>query len=143
MKNKFLFLIIFSFTFFSFTAKAEKLVVVVHESNKEKNIDKELVRRIFLRQTLLWESGNKTKPVDYNESSELREVFCTKVLEMSCSKYDARMIKVIYQSASNRVKKVKNKTSVLVSVSLEKGGIGYVKESELKKGLRPVLRISY
>jgi ABC-type phosphate transport system substrate-binding protein len=112
-------------------------VVIVNDANPKQSMDRDLVRKLFLKQLKSWESGVAAAPVDQDAKSEVREVFTREVHGKKVSAIKSYWQRMIFSGRAVPPPELDSDESVLTYVRSDPGGIGYVAPgTELGDGVR-------
>ena len=138
--------------------KKTKIFVIVNKSNPIDALTKEQVRHLFLRKEITWErvltkakkksksfsKSEKVRPIEFTRKKE-NELFLKHVLEKDKDSLERHWIKLQYQSAIRRPKRVGTPERVLKYTSALKGCVGFINADALteahKKRVKVVLTL--
>jgi len=124
------------------TANAAEFVVIVNPLNPTSTIGKSAVARLFLKQTPLWEHGEKAVPVDLDSRSEVRADFTTAVLKRTVPAVVAYWNQKVFSGAEVPPMQKTSDAQVLEFVRANPGAIGYVSAATVTAAQRvKVLRV--
>ena len=126
----------------SVQAMAEKVAVIVNETNGQE-LSKQDIAAIYSDNIIQWNSGSKIKSYDLPEGNTLRDVFSRHVLGMSTGEVVREWLnRKITNSARNPPHSRKERL-LLLTVKRNGNAIGYVSESAAKRseGVRVVMII--
>ncbi len=128
--------------------KKTKILVIVNKSNPIDALSIAQVRHLFLRKDLTWERvltkargkkkkgsfsyAEKVRPIEFTRTVENR-LFLKHVLEKDKDALERHWIKLQYQSAIRRPKRVGTPERVLKYTSALKGCIGFINADALRE----------
>jgi len=139
----------------------EQLLIIVNRANPIHSLTKDQVRQLFLRRELTWEEPiaedkvepkeqqpepfdpkEKVLPIELTTTKE-HAAFLARVLEKDKDTLERHWIKLQYQSAVNRPRRVGTSERVIKYTASLKGCIGYINARDLderaKKHVKVVL----
>lgn len=101
-------------------------VVVVHAGNTLESIDRDALRRIFLKQSRSWPGGGEALPVDQSAASGVREAFSKGVLRQPQAAINAYWQRQILAGRANPPPVKPNDVEILAFVGSDVRAVGYV-----------------
>lgn len=122
-------------------AGGDELVVVVNSSNSVARLSKTELRRIFQTTKSSWDDGTDIIPVNLPEGNELRQAFDKVVLGLDKNEVVKYWTDRRIRGGARPPRKALNSNAVAKFVTEEMGAVGYVKATEVTKGLRRVATI--
>ena len=142
MSKRSVFLTLFTFFLWATRSEARDIAIIVHHDLNIESLSLEDVRKIYLGGTQFIEE-KRLKPVDQNESEEIRPIFLQEVLRMSKSDYTKFWLHLVLQGGSNVPILRENSAAVVETIRRLKGAIGYVWADEALevKGMKVALII--
>ena len=138
--------------------KKTRILVIVNKANPIDSLTKEQVRHLFLRREITWErvltkakkksksfsKSEKVRPIEFTRKRE-NELFLEHVIEKDKDSLERHWIKLQYQSAIRRPKRVGTPERVLKYTSALKGCVGFINADALteahKKRVKVVLTL--
>jgi ABC-type phosphate transport system substrate-binding protein len=115
------------------------VLVVVNAANPDRELTRERLSMIFLRQVELWEDGHEILPVDQIDKSAARAVFARDVHGRSISALKRYWQERIFSGNESPPPERVTDSEVLTYVRTNPGAIGYVLEGqELGSGIKVI-----
>ena len=106
-------------------------VVIVNEANPVKSLTKAELRRIFMKQSRMWQHGEAMVPVDWDSTHYLRAVFCRDVLNRSVREMAEYWVQQSMTQGLTPPSTQRSARAVIRFVSSVPGAISYVAPSDV------------
>jgi len=135
-----LFLVIFTLPL---SLQAETLSIIANKSLELDQIDKKLLRRIYLGKASHKVNGLKLEPLDENYSSNVYLEFLENVLFKSQAEIDSYWSRRIFNGQGFPPREIKGDTSVIDMVAENKKYLGYIKGEPTSDKVKVILTIEY
>lgn len=107
-------------------AQPHSFKVIVHPSNPMSAIEKDALRRIFLKQVVHWRHGESIKPVDLGFRSEVRSDFSREVMARSVQAVRSYWLQRVFSGGNVPPIELQNDAAVIRFVAQNRGAVGYV-----------------
>jgi ABC-type phosphate transport system substrate-binding protein len=120
-------------------AWAGDFAVIVNKDNTAP-VDKGTIVKIYSGELKSWKDGSAILAVDLPESNPVRASFATEVLGKTVANIKALWAQMIFSGQALPPKQASSDEEVKKLVSANKGGIGYIKASEVDDSVRVVLK---
>jgi ABC-type phosphate transport system substrate-binding protein len=101
-------------------------VVIVNKANPVKTVTLVELRRIFLKQSRMWPHAETMVPVDWDSTSEVREAFCTKVMNRSVREMAEYYVQQSMTQGVTPPSTQKSARAILRFVASVPGAVSYV-----------------
>lgn len=123
-------------------ASAESVVVIVNEANAQ-SISENDIKGIYTDNIIQWSDGSSIKSYDLPTANDAREAFSQKVLGVSAKDAAREWANRKITNTAKNPPKTKKENLVVLSVSKDTTGIGYVNKSAIegKSGVKVVMTI--
>jgi ABC-type phosphate transport system substrate-binding protein len=138
MKNIRKYLIVVGLLLLAGSGYAQKIKIIVNESNDVTSVSKEQLSRLFLKKTTKWDNGTKVTPVDLVSNSDVRESFCEKIHGKSISAIKAYWQKKIFTGKGIPPVELKSDTEIIEFVRSNPGAVAYVSASTNTAGVKVI-----
>ena len=112
-------------------AAEPSFVVVVNKANPVKSLSVVELRRIFMKQTRMWSHAESIVPVDWDATSEIRQVFSQQVLNRSVREMAEFWVQQSITQGLAPPSTQKSSRAVLRFVASVAGAISYVPPNEV------------
>lgn len=103
-----------------------KFRIIVNTENPITSISRSKLRNIYLKKIRLWENGKGIMPVDQKESSQIRQLFCKKVLGRSIPSIRAYWQRKIFMGRGVPPLEKDSDEEILKYIQNHPSAIGYV-----------------
>jgi ABC-type phosphate transport system substrate-binding protein len=120
-------------------AWAGDFAVIVNKDNTGP-VDKDMIVKIYSGELKSWKNGAAILAVDLPESNPVRASFATEVLGKTVANIKALWAQMIFSGQALPPKQASSDDEVKKLVSANKGGIGYIKASDVDDSVRVVLK---
>jgi len=132
--------LILSASLYSFAALAQT-AIIVHPSNSNSNLSTNVIKKIFLAKKDTFPNGAKATPVDQPESSGIRPEFYQAVANKSEAQMKSYWSRMIFSGKGVPPDVLDDDAAVKNWVSANKGGIGYIDNSQVDATVKVILLI--
>lgn len=115
----------------SIVISSDDIVMIVNKKNVTSKIPQNKLKRIYLKEVKIWDTGDEISPLDIDEKSPLRKTFYANIFEKSVDEMNVYWIK---QRITNNVAPpivMKSSKEIKEYVSQVKGSVGYIEKSAL------------
>lgn len=112
-------------------AEAQSFVIIVNKANPVKSLTVVELRRIFTKQTRMWPHAESMVPVDWDATSEIRQVFSQRVLNRSVREMAEFWVQQSITQGLAPPSTQKSSRAVLRFVASVPGAISYVPPNEV------------
>lgn len=112
-------------------AEAPAFVIIVNKANPVKTLPIVEVRRIFMKQSRMWSHAEPMVPVDWDSTTDIRELFSKQVLNRSVREMQEYWIKQSMTQGIAPPSTQRSARSVLRFVASVPGAISYVPPGEV------------
>jgi ABC-type phosphate transport system substrate-binding protein len=120
-------------------ATASGFVIIVNAANPVSVVERESVRKMFLKKMRSWSNGERVKPVDLQATSSTRESFSRAVLSQAADAVEELWQRQIFEGRDVPPPRKASEAEVIDFVARNPGAIGYVAaDSALPPGVKPV-----
>ncbi len=116
--------------------------VIVNAENPIGSVSRQLLLRIFLKQTTQWPDGQAAQPVDQAEGASVRDEFSSDVLGRTVPAVKSFWQRQIFSGAAVPPVEKDSDTAVIAFVRLHAGAVGYVGSGTLLPPTVKVLRVT-
>ena len=106
-----------------------ELVVIVNPANPVNSLGKDFIRRVFLKKLTRWDNDETIRPVDLSAKSEVRWLFCVRVLERSIDAVKSYWQQRIFSGRDIPPPELASEEAVVDYVKRYPGAIGYVSKA--------------
>jgi ABC-type phosphate transport system substrate-binding protein len=106
-------------------------VVIVNEANPVKSLTRAELRRIFMKQSRMWQHGEAMVPVDWDSTHYLRKVFCRDVLNRSVREMAEYWVQQSMTQGLTQPSTQRSARAVIRFVASVPGAISYVAPSDV------------
>ena len=113
------------------STQAPAFVIIVNKANPVKTLPIVELRRIFMKQSRMWPHAEPMVPVDWDSTTEMREVFSKQVLNRSVREMQEYWIKQSMTQGIAPPSTQRSARSVLRFVASVPGAISYVAPVDL------------
>lgn len=103
-----------------------RIVVIVNKANPTDSISLAELRRMFMKQTRNWNSGDAVVPVDWESTTEMRKSFSRKVLSRTVTEMTEFWVQQNVTAGVNPPSTQKSARAILRFVASVPGAISYV-----------------
>ena len=122
------------------SATTDAFKIIVHPDNPMTSVDREFIRRAFLRKTLEWGNGKGIRPVDLTQPANVRERFTREVLKKTPSQLRSYWTQQIF-SGKGAPPDARDSVEAVIAYVLENpGAVGYL-PAETKHGRAKVVTL--
>lgn len=118
-----------------------RLVVIVHPSVKERALDIDDLRAVFLRKKLQWSGGARIVPINQPVGSAARSTFDAAILNFKPEQVSRYWIDARIRFGTQSPQSIPGDAMVLKVIRTLTGGIGYVSADQETSGVHVVARI--
>lgn len=128
----------------SFTASSivyADLAIIVHPDYQGGELDKEMVKKIFLGEELNFPSGHKAIPANHAEGSSDRKYFFEYVLEMSEKRHKRYWARKVSVGKKGEPKELVSHQEVLEWVKKTPLGITYINKEKADDSVKVILDV--
>jgi ABC-type phosphate transport system substrate-binding protein len=101
-------------------------MVIVNSANPLESLDRDALRRLFLKQSRNWPDGEEAHPVDQSAASAVREAFSKVVLRQPMAAVNAYWQRQILAGRANPPQVKQSDTEILDFVAADAQAVGYV-----------------
>ena len=115
----------------SASAEQSAFVIVINKSNPVKTLPIAEVRRIFMKQSRMWSHAEPMVPVEWDSTSEIRQVFSKQVLNRSVREMAEYWVKQSITQGITPPSTQRSARSVLRFVASVPGAISYVSPADV------------
>lgn len=123
------------------TSTPRTIVVVVSPQNPVKSLSAVQVRRLFLREQEIWPNGWPVAVFERSANHPIRAAFSSVVLRKSSSQLSEYWLNLSLTRGLEPPKVSPTAALLQQYLNRVKGGIGYVYEDELDRGMKVVARV--
>ena len=102
--------------------------LVVNKANAASSLQKGEVAKMFMKQSMKWQSGTAVEPVDQSPSAAVRERFSSDVHGKAVGAVQSAWQRIIFSGRGVPPPEVASDDAVIAFVAEHPGGIGYVGE---------------
>jgi ABC-type phosphate transport system substrate-binding protein len=113
-------------------------VVIVNNANPVKSLTTVELRRIFMKQSRMWQHGEQMVPVDWDSTHYLRSVFSRDVMERTVREMQEYWVQQSMTQGLTPPSTQRSARAVLRFVASVPGAISYVPPSEVDETVRAV-----
>jgi ABC-type phosphate transport system substrate-binding protein len=113
-------------------------VVIVNQANPVKSLTQAELRRIFMKESRMWQHGEAMVPVDWESTHYLRAVFCRDVLNRSVREMAEYWVQKSMTQGLNPPSTQRSARAIIRFVASVPGAISYVPPSDVAEGVRVV-----
>jgi ABC-type phosphate transport system substrate-binding protein len=121
--------------------KPTGFVVVVNKANPVKTMPLVDLRRIFMKQTRMWPHAEPVVPVDWDSTSEMRQIFCERVLNKSVREMSEYWVQQTMTQGVSPPSTQRSALAILRYVASVPGAISYVPSNEVDNTVN-IIRIT-
>ena len=118
--------------------QAQAFKIIAHEGVAESELPKDVVAKLFLKQTLKFPSGTVAKPVDLVKTSAVRAQFSTAILGRPISAVETYWQQQIFAGKEVPPAAKASDEEVLAYVRATPGAIGYVSAGASTSGVKVI-----
>jgi ABC-type phosphate transport system substrate-binding protein len=108
------------------SADDARFVVVVNPKNPITNVDRDLLRNMFLKKRVVWGNGETIRPIDLSTKFTAREQFVRRVLKKTPAQLKSYWTQQIFSGKGVPPPEAASPTDVVRYVLAHPGAIGYV-----------------
>ena len=112
-------------------AEAPSFVLIVNKSNPVKALTLVEVRRIFMKQSRMWTHAEPMVPVDWESTSEIRQVFSRQVMNRSVREMAEYWVQQSMTQGITPPSTQRSARAVLRFVASVPGAISYVPQADV------------
>ena len=112
-------------------AQAEPYAIKNPVPKQTLTMTRQEVMWIYSMKTRFWEDGTKITVYYLDRESAVHKAFVTKVLGIPVDKFDSMLATYLNSGNAGSFRMAKNEQSVITSVSLIDGSVGYIDENTL------------
>lgn len=118
-------------------AHAQEFTVIVNASNPVSSLPRDDVAKLFLKKTVMWQSGKAVSPVELPATAKAREEFARVVLNKSIAQVKSYWQQQIFSGRDVPPPEKSSENDVVAFVRSNPGAIGYVsKGAEIGHGVK-------
>lgn len=110
-------------------AQAEKkgdFLLVANAANPTEELSRQEVARMFLKQRVRWDHGERVRPVDLSSSWKVRDIFSTVVFRRSTMDIEDHWKQMVFSGRDVPPPEKSSEQEILDYVSGHPGAVGYV-----------------
>ena len=133
-------LVLLSFTASSFVYA--DLAIIVHPDYQGGELDKEMVKKIFLGEELNFPSGHKAIPANHAEGSPDRKYFFEYILDMSEKRHKRYWARKVSVGKKGEPKELASHQEVLEWVKKTPLGITYINKEKTDDSVKVILEVT-
>jgi len=120
-------------------AQAPEFTVIVNASNPISSLPRDDVAKLFLKKTVIWQSGQAVAPVELPTAAKAREAFARTVLNKSVAQVKSYWQQQIFSGRDVPPPEKQNENDVVAFVRSNPGAIGYVSKGvDIGRGVKPL-----
>ena len=120
----------------SFTQLAVADIAVIVNPSNDSELDRKVVKRIFLGQRKSFPNGVNVSPVDQLEDSLIRQIFVRRIIKMSKKSLKSYWSRQTFTGKASPPPVKKDDESVKTHVVSTPGGIGYIDQVNVDDSVR-------
>lgn len=124
-------------TFLVSTSVFAEIVVIVHPSNAS-DLDKNIVKKIYLGKTKSFSNGKKVQPFDLQNGSDTRNSFLQALLSKSGSQYKAYWSKLLFTGKGKPPAEKSSEEDIVNEVAGNPSAIGYIDSSKVTDAVKVI-----
>lgn len=117
------------------TANAD-LAIIVHPDYQGGELDQDMLKQIFLGETMEFPSGHKAIPANHEEGSPDRKDFFEYVLDMSETRHKRYWSRKLSTGKKNQPEELDSHAQVLKWISETPLGISYIDKSKVNDSVK-------
>jgi hypothetical protein len=120
----------------------DDIVVVVNKGNPAASLTREELRPLFQTTKTSWPDGVRAEPLNLADDSPVRHSFDLVVLGLDQDRVARYWVDRKIRGGERPPRKVSSPSAALRAVAGEKGGVAFVRRSEVNASVKVVARIS-
>jgi len=110
------------------TAQAAEYYLIVNAAN-DTSADKDVVKRLFLKQQTSWPNGVSADPFDRSEGDAARNAFLQNVLGMTETELNAHWLQLKQTKGETPPRQVGSDNIIVRAVATKEGAFGFVDDA--------------
>ena len=111
--------------------KPQGFVIIVNKANPVKTMPVVELRRIFMKQTRMWPHAEPIVPVDWDSTSDMRQIFCERVLNRSVREMSEYWVQQTMTQGVSPPSTQRSALAILRYVASVPGAISYVPATDV------------
>lgn len=119
---------------------AADFVVIINKSNSSADINKGMVKKIYMGEMTSWTDGGKIAAVDLPDDNPVRLEFTTTVLDKTISNIKALWAQKLVTGRGIPPKVLSSDDEVKKNIAENKNAVGYIKASSLDESVKAILK---
>lgn len=127
---------------FSLPSLGKEIVIAVNKTSPRTSISVREIKSIFTGEKSEWEDGEEILVIDYKRDTQIKKIFCEKVLKISQVQLYKKWIRASLLGKSSQVVLVGEQNEVIKHLVKNPSSVGYLEKDSLKNSKLKMLKVT-